>query len=403
MLNTRDKCHNFVFKHKGFFMFKRLSHHDTCSAVVPKVSIIVPCFNVAQYIKACLNCLTAQTMQDIEIICIDDCSTDDTLEKIHEYANTSHDKRIKIIKMQQNAGVAAARNAGMNAATGEYIGFVDPDDTVDINFFEQLYKCATKDKSDIAKGITTVIDTDDTCQVWNNNKRVCENKFNFNLCFWSAIYNHNFLKKHNLQFPVGILISEDTVFLIKSVFFANKVATTDTVSYHYIRREGSADSAFLSPRKVKSGLDALHELMTWLNNQPDMTENAYACILKRICEIINYMTEKNVSPSDKKLICETFMWIYKNTKNKRVMLSEYRKRIRHALTNDDIKMLHRCIFTRNTRYRLFGFFPLLKISELPEQEKRFQLLYFIPILTIRWRSHKIRIYSFGLPMLTIKH
>ena len=384
-------------------MFKRLSHHDTCSAVVPKVSIIVPCFNVAQYIKACLNCLTAQTMQDIEIICIDDCSTDDTLEKIHEYARASHDKRIKIIKMQQNAGVAAARNAGMNAATGEYIGFVDPDDTVDLNFFEELYACAVKNKSDIAKGITTVFDTDDTCQIWNNNKCVCENKFNFNVCFTSAIYNHKFLKKHNLQFPIGTLIAEDMVFLIKSVFFANNVATTDTVSYHYIRRDGSADSATLTSGKVQSGTDVVYELLTWLNNLPDLSENAYKIVLQRICEHIKYIAEKNISPADKKLICDTIMWAYKNSKDKRAFLSAYRKCVRHALTNDDIKMLHRCIFTRNIRYRLFGFFPLLKISELPEQEKRFQLLYFIPILTIRWRSHKIRIYSFGLPLLTIKH
>ncbi len=370
---------------------------------MPKVSIIVPCFNVSQYIKACLNCLTTQTLQDIEIICIDDCSTDDTLEKLHEYANASNDTRIKIIELQQNVGVAIARNAGMDAATGEYIGFVDPDDTVDINFFEQLYECATKNKSDIAKGITTVIDTDDSCQVWNNNKRVCENKFNFNLCFWSAIYNHKFLKKHNLQFPAGILISEDMVFLIKSVYFANNVATTDNTSYHYIRRNGSADSATLSPRKVKSGLDALHELIIWANNQSNMSENAYACILQRICEVFSYMTEKNISPDDKKQICNTVMWVYKNSKDKRVILSAYRKRIGRALKNDDITMLHRCMFTRNTRYRLFGFFPLLKISELPEQEKRFQLLYFIPILTIRWRSHKIRIYSFGVPLLIIKH
>lgn len=370
---------------------------------MPKVSIIVPCFNVAPYVKACLNCLTAQTLQDIEIICIDDLSTDNTLEKLHEYARVNRDTRIKIIELQQNVGVAGARNAGIDVAKGEYIGFVDPDDTVDINFFEELYKCATKNKSDIAKGITTVFDTDDTCQVWNNNKHVCENKFNFNLCFWSAIYNHNFLKKHNLQFPAGILISEDLVFLIKSVYFANAVATTDTVSYHYIRRDDSADSAMLSPRKVKSGLDALQELMTWANNQPGMSDDAYASILRRICEIINYMADKNVSSSDKKQICNTFMWLYNNAKNKRVIESAYRQRIRHALKNGDVKMLHRCIFTCNKRYRLFGFFPLLKVSELPEQEKRFQLLYFIPITTIRWHNHKTRIYSFGLPLLTIKH
>lgn len=370
---------------------------------MPKVSIIVPCYNVAPYVKACLNCLTAQTLQDIEIICIDDRSTDNTLEKLHEYTNASRDTRIKIIELKQNVGVADARNAGLAVANGEYIGFLDPDDTVDINFFEELYKCAIKNKSDIAKGITTVFDTDDTCQIWNNNKRVCENKFNFNLCFWSAIYKHDLIKKHNLEFPSGILISEDLVFLIKSVYFANTVATTDNVSYNYIRRDGSADSAMLSPRKVKSGLDALHELMMWVNNQSDMNDNAYASILRRICEIINYMTDKNVSPSDKKLICETFMWLYKNAKNQPVMRSQYRKRVRRALKNDDINLLHKCIFTCNKRYRLFGFFPLLKISELPEQEKRFQLLYFIPILTIQWRNHKTRVYSFGVPLITIKH
>lgn len=89
------------------------------------VSIIVPCYNVAAYLDQCMESLTGQSMEDIEIICVNDGSSDRTAEILREWRN--RDRRVRIID-QKNSGVSAARNSGMEAAAGTYIGFVDPDD-----------------------------------------------------------------------------------------------------------------------------------------------------------------------------------------------------------------------------------------------------------------------------------
>ena len=106
---------------------------------MPLVSIIIPCYNVAAFMKKCLDTVCAQTLRDIEIICINDGSTDGTPDILREYE--AADERIRIIN-QPNAGVAAARNAGLDAACGKYIGFADPDDYVSPVMFQRLYLAA---------------------------------------------------------------------------------------------------------------------------------------------------------------------------------------------------------------------------------------------------------------------
>lgn len=113
----------------------------------PKISIIIPVYNVEQYIAKCLNSLCKQTLQDIEIICINDGSTDNSLKILQEFA--SNDSRI-ILLNQSNKGQSAARNLGISQAHGEYLGFVDSDDWVDLDYFEKLYYTAKKYDCDIA-------------------------------------------------------------------------------------------------------------------------------------------------------------------------------------------------------------------------------------------------------------
>ena len=113
-----------------------------------KVSIIVPVYNIEKYLAKCLDSLINQTLEDIEIICVNDGSTDNSAEILNEYAQK--DCRIKIIN-QDNAGLSAARNTGINAANGEYIGYVDSDDWIDLNFYEKLYNAAKDTDADIVK------------------------------------------------------------------------------------------------------------------------------------------------------------------------------------------------------------------------------------------------------------
>lgn len=111
------------------------------------VSIIVPCYNVAAYLDQCMESLTGQSMEDIEIICVNDGSSDRTAEILREWRN--RDRRVRIID-QKNSGVSAARNSGMEAAAGTYIGFVDPDDMVERNMFQRLFTAAAEKDADVA-------------------------------------------------------------------------------------------------------------------------------------------------------------------------------------------------------------------------------------------------------------
>lgn len=113
----------------------------------PKLSIIVPCFNVEEYLRESLDGLTGQTLEEVEIICVNDGSTDGTLQVLEEYRERFSDRFVIIDK--ENEGVWKARISGVRAARGEYIGFADPDDQVDIDFARMMWKRAVDTDADI--------------------------------------------------------------------------------------------------------------------------------------------------------------------------------------------------------------------------------------------------------------
>ena len=112
-----------------------------------KVSVILPVYNVSEYLRQCMDSIVGQTLKDIEIICVDDGSTDDSLEILKEYE--AKDKRVKVIE-QKNAGAGAARNNGLAIATGEYLSFLDSDDFFEPDMLEKAYE---KGKSANAQGV----------------------------------------------------------------------------------------------------------------------------------------------------------------------------------------------------------------------------------------------------------
>lgn len=127
--------------------------------MIPDVSIIVPCYNVAAYVDSCLDSLVRQTLRNIEIICINDGSTDETW--IHLLRWKEKDSRI-ILLNQRNAGVSAARNAGLDAARGLYVGFADPDDYMDPEMYSRLFSAALEYDADIVECGNHVLKTRQT-------------------------------------------------------------------------------------------------------------------------------------------------------------------------------------------------------------------------------------------------
>jgi len=115
-----------------------------------KVSVIVPVYNGEKWLNRSLRSLVNQTLKEIQIICVNDCSTDNSLAILQQYAKK--DKRIVIKNLKKNGGESAARNKGLKIAKGKYIAFIDQDDYIDLDFYEKLYEQTKDEKMDIVKG-----------------------------------------------------------------------------------------------------------------------------------------------------------------------------------------------------------------------------------------------------------
>jgi glycosyltransferase involved in cell wall biosynthesis len=229
-----------------------------------KVSVIVPIYNVEHYLCKCLDSLVNQTLKDIEIICINDCSPDNSLVILKKYAEK--DNRIKIIDFEKNQGVSVARNSGLKIAQGEYIGFCDPDDYVDLDFYEKLYALAKNKNTDIAKATRKKIEVGSNTEIIEYmDKRIYKHKYYFYYNFWTAIYGNKMLKKHKVKFPIGKSNAQDICFLNHAVIAANSVYILDNVFYHYVRRENSSDSKIFSTKKANSVLSCICLILNRMN------------------------------------------------------------------------------------------------------------------------------------------
>lgn len=209
-----------------------------------KVSIIVPVFNTEKYLTRCLESLINQTLKDIEIICINDGSSDNSCNILEEYRKI--DNRITVIN-QINSGQSVARNKGLEVAKGEYVGFVDSDDWVDLNFYEKLYNSAENNNADIAAAgiiklnkfkrtnhlkISKEIVTDDV----NEKFEICDIPEKSYVC--NKIYKLEKFKQYNLKFEEGI-IYEDLIFTPKAIYYLGKLAAVSGVNYYYWRNANS--------------------------------------------------------------------------------------------------------------------------------------------------------------------
>lgn len=224
-----------------------------------KVSIIVPVYNVEKYLRKCLNSLINQTLKEIEIICINDGSTDKSLEILEEYKN--RDSRI-ILLNQENSGQSIARNNGIKKATGEYLGFVDPDDWVDLDYYEKLYNAASTNNTDIAVGGIVRVTGFKKKKFLNFKKETITDNTNlkFELCdvpeksyVWNKIYKTEKLKEIGLEFEKGIFY-EDCIFTPQALFYLGKIVTVPNIYYYYLRRGNST----VKQRSEKANTDNVY-------------------------------------------------------------------------------------------------------------------------------------------------
>ena len=242
-----------------------------------KISIDVPVYNVEKYLKKCIESIINQSLQDIEIICVNDGSTDSSLEILNDFA--SKDKRVVVIN-KTNSGYGHTMNMGLNTATGEYIGIIESDDFADLSMFEELYKLAKENDADIVKG--------DWYNYWSKNDFARKNNrissakafkltnsqkdkslLRINPSVWSAIYKREFLNKNNIRFLETPGASyQDLAFSFKVFALAQRVILTDKAYLYY--RQDNINSSVKSKTKIYCVCDEFDEIDRFLGANPDL-------------------------------------------------------------------------------------------------------------------------------------
>ena len=204
---------------------------------MPKVSVIVPIYNVEKYLEKCINSLLSQTLEDIQIILVNDGSKDNSGNIAKEYEKNNKNRIIYVEK--ENGGLSDARNYGLKYATGDFVAFLDSDDYIEKNAYEEMYNKAIEENADYVE-----------CDfIWEfPNKIRVDKQYPYKnkkemLSFvrvvaWNKLIKRQLITDNNLEFPKGLRY-EDVEFTYKLIPFVNKFAYVDKPFIHYVQREGS--------------------------------------------------------------------------------------------------------------------------------------------------------------------
>ena len=310
-----------------------------------KISVIIPVYNVQNYLKRCLDSVCNQTLRDIEIICVNDCSRDASAQILEEYSKNY--QNLTVLHFEKNQGGSAARNAGLALAKAEYVAFVDSDDEIDLDFYEKLYHKAQEENSDIIKGQAIEITYDGKR---NLVKQIsAENKLFF-LTYWLvAIYKRSLLVENNIVFSVNHSLGEDTLFLNKTLLAAKDLKLVDGVYYYYHRREDSGDAKILSEEKIKSALDVYETIIYNINSNIAASDAMYGFIFHHFIMSCFYISIRNAEEKVKQMCAKAIINIFDKCQDKNGLQIFFLSNTPHLfflLKNNDKKgvedMLLRC-------------------------------------------------------------
>lgn len=253
-----------------------------------KISVLVPIYNVEEFLSECLDSLVNQTLKDIEIICINDGSTDGSLEIVKKYARK--DKRIIIID-KNNSGYGDSMNQGLAKATGEYVGIVEPDDFIDLDAYETMYNLAKKNDVEVVKGNFYEYYGDkkidkgisDLFLIENIGKvvdpRMQREIFYQPPCIWAGIYKNEFLRKNKIDFlPTPGAAYQDAGFNFKVWAMARRVYFVRRAFLHY--RQDNANSSVKDVGKVycvKDEHDSIEEFLKKNDLLSELGSVAFTC------------------------------------------------------------------------------------------------------------------------------
>lgn len=306
-----------------------------------KVSIIVPIYNTGEYLEKCINSLVNQTLKEIEIILVDDGSTDNSYEIAQKFAE--NDERIILLR-QENSGQSVARNKGLEIARGEYIGFVDSDDWVDLNFYKSLYMYSINNNLDISvsgrncysklyikEREINVKEEIITLEKNNLELYLSEKLLNdHRLSACNKIYRKRIIKENKIFFEdIKIIGSEDALFNYYLLKNSKRIGACNDTKYNSITRENSTTQIY--DEKYMSKIANLLKKMEQSKNQ-----NYNERILFFIHFFFNYIEKIKKLKNNKK---EAWKKLFKTLKNelilnkimKFIVYGRYRKKNLEAL------------------------------------------------------------------------
>ena len=270
-----------------------------------KISVIIPVYNIEKYISRCIESVINQTYKKTEIIIVNDGSTDTSGNICAAYAEK--DSRIILIN-QENQGLSMARNNAIDVATGEYIGFVDGDDWVEVDMFSTLYQIAVQYDADIAEcshahveeagkiDIRTNEDSDRdyACVYEEPLDKISDHILRGNKCVWNKIYKRHLFD--NIRFPKG-KIFEDVFTTYKLIDKANKIVKSSAVKYNYLKRTDSLS-------RQNFNLGDIHIVEAFIERYKDLKERYPNDKLEEICRkqiLVSFLNSINRAYSDNKI------------------------------------------------------------------------------------------------------
>ncbi len=292
-----------------------------------KISIIIPVYNTSKFLEKCLKSVVNQSLKEIEIICINDGSTDSSLEILERLQK--EDNRIILINKEKNCGVTSARNTGLKIARGKYCLNIDSDDWIDQGYLKALYERAKKDDLDITlSNIIFDFKEENKKSYILNDLNISDQKIitgkeysdsflenNFYGYTWNKLIKTELYKKNNINYNEKIFLMEDVEIILRLAYFANRVGKINKAYYHYIQHN--------------------------TNGSKNLTLKSLQDINNCFLSLFNFYNGKNIKIE--KMIVERWSFnliprviIFKNTENK-----EYQE-----LENKSLKLIKKINFSQ---------------------------------------------------------
>jgi glycosyltransferase involved in cell wall biosynthesis len=334
---------------------------------MPKASVIVPIYNVEKYLNKCLDSLITQSLKDIEIICVEDCSMDDSLLILKEYVKK--DSRIKIVKNKVNSGLATTRNNGIKVARSDYIMFCDSDDYYDQSMCLKLYNAINNCNCQIAaSGINVIYEDKSGLLYKESDKKYYAIKYdglikvtnkivlNTDVSVCNKIFKREIIEENNITFPEGLLF-EDAYFYFCYMIFCKNIFFIKDKLYNYVRRENGIMSDLIEKNSIKA------------------IEHLYIAE-----KIYDFLVSKNIFKNNKELFLEifkSFFWFAFNHSQQQERIyvinecESFLKKNELTFIKQEMKYIFKEIYSKQNKfYPVKRFFINLLCGLIPHKTKR---------------------------------